>query len=52
MSLANAIFVDEMTIDNNEVVEEKLDQLEKQIQELKGLLLNKKVNDDEIDKIE
>ena len=39
MSLANAIFVDEMTLDNNEVVEEKLDKLEIQIQELKALLV-------------
>ncbi|MFK7946852.1 MAG: ion transporter [Saprospiraceae bacterium] len=38
MSLANAIFVDEMTLDNNEAVEEKLDKLEIQIQELKALL--------------
>ncbi len=39
MSLANAIFVDEMTIDNNEAVEQKLDELEKQIQEIKALLV-------------
>ena len=39
MSLANAIFVDEMTMDNNEAVEEKLDKMELQIQELKALLL-------------
>lgn len=46
MSLANAIFVDEMTLDNNEVVEAKLDKLEIQIQELKALLeTNNKKND-------
>lgn len=39
MSLANAIFVDEMTIDNNAVVENKLDNMERQIEELKALLL-------------
>ena len=38
MSLANAVFVDEMTSDNNNVLEEKLDSMEKQIQELKELL--------------
>lgn len=38
MSLANAVFVDEMTSDNNNVLEEKLDSMEKQIQELKEML--------------
>ncbi len=41
MSLANAIFVDEMTIDNNAKVEEQLDRLETQIEELKEILKNK-----------
>ena len=43
MSLANAVFVDEMTSDNNSAVEDKLDNLEKQIAELKSLL-DKNVN--------
>lgn len=38
MSLANAIFVDEMTMDNNEPVEKKLDELQEQIRELKELI--------------
>lgn len=50
MSLANAIFVDEMTIDNNEVVEKKLDKLEEQIKELKTLLVSQSSSDNNIDK--
>ncbi|NND99116.1 MAG: ion transporter [Pirellulaceae bacterium] len=38
MSLANAVFVDEMTMDNNEDLEEKIDQLSQQVAELKQLL--------------
>ena len=38
MSLANAVFVDEMTMDNNDVLEGKIDHLERQIAELKALL--------------
>ncbi|RMG88610.1 MAG: ion transporter, partial [Bacteroidetes bacterium] len=38
MSLANAIFVDEMTIDNNRDLEIKIDGLETQIRELKHLI--------------
>lgn len=38
MSLANAVFVDEMTIDNNSSLERKMDQLQQQIEELKALL--------------
>lgn len=38
MSLANAIFVDEMTSDNNQVVEQKMDRLKEQIAELKQML--------------
>ena len=38
MSLANAVFVDEMTSDNNADLEVKIDNLEAQIQELKALL--------------
>lgn len=41
MSLANAVFVDEMTMDNNKVLEEKIDTLQGQILELKELLKNK-----------
>jgi len=40
MSLANAVFVDEMTSDNNNALEDKLDSLEKQIAELKEILAN------------
>ena len=40
MSLANAIFVDEMTIDNNQILESKIDHLEQEIQELKALIRN------------
>ncbi|MFT6937093.1 MAG: voltage-gated sodium channel [Saprospiraceae bacterium] len=40
MSLANAIFVDEMTLDNNEVIEEQLNRMENQIKELKDLINN------------
>ncbi len=38
MSLANAVFVDEMTIDNNRVLEEKIDLLQQEIKELKELI--------------
>ncbi len=41
ISLANAVFVDEMTIDNNIVLEEKIDNLQGQIEELKALLEQK-----------
>ena len=41
MSLANAVFVDEMTSDNNNAVEDKIDNLEKQIAELKSLLIER-----------
>lgn len=41
MSLANAVFVDEMTIDNNRVLEEKIDTLQEEIKELKELIKNK-----------
>jgi len=40
MSLANAVFVDEMTSDNNNVIEDKLESMEKQIAELKEILSN------------
>lgn len=40
MSLANAVFVDEMTMDNNDVLEEKIDTLQREIEEIKQLLLN------------
>jgi len=38
MSLANAIFVDEMTMDNNRKLEKKIDKMQKQLKELKELL--------------
>ncbi len=38
MSLANAVFVDEMTMDNNEALEEKIDTLQEEIRELKRML--------------
>lgn len=38
LSLANAVFVDEMTMDNNAVLEKKIDSLGQEIQELKELL--------------
>ncbi len=42
MSLVNAIFVDEMTMDNNDGIENKIDDLQQQIAELKELLIDKK----------
>ncbi|MCI4651741.1 ion transporter [Phaeodactylibacter sp.] len=39
MSLANAVFVDEMTMDNNDALERKVDDLHNEIRELKALLL-------------
>ncbi len=41
MSLANAIFVDEMTMDNNKELEKKVDGLYTEIQELKKMLREK-----------
>ena len=41
MSLANAVFVDEMTIDNNQALEHKIDQLQEQIADLKRLISKK-----------
>lgn len=38
MSLANAVFVDEMTMDNNQTLENKIDRLQEEIAELKQLL--------------
>ena len=38
MSLANAVFVDEMTMDNTDVIEEKIDVLQEQIKELRYLI--------------
>lgn len=40
MSLANAVFVDEMTMDNNDALEDKIDGLKEEIQELKAMLRN------------
>lgn len=41
MSLVNAIFVDEMTMDNNDGLETKVDELQEQIAELKAILIGK-----------
>jgi len=41
MSLANAVFVDEMMSDNNAEIEGKLDSMSKQLEELKAMLANK-----------
>ncbi len=38
MSLANAVFVDEMTLDNNQGLEKKIDDLQTQIADLKDLI--------------
>lgn len=38
LSMANAIFVDEMTIDNTDVLEEKIDEMQAQINELIEML--------------
>lgn len=38
MSLANAVFVDEMTMDNNNALEKKIDNLQNQIKELKEMI--------------
>jgi len=40
LSLANAVFVDEMTMDNNQDLEAKIDVLQKDILELKEMLKN------------
>ena len=40
MSLANAIFVDEMTMDNNKELEDKIDKLFDEIKDLKMMLRN------------
>lgn len=41
MSLANAVFVDEMTMDNNAELETKVENLTKQIEELKDIIKSK-----------
>lgn len=50
MSIANAIFVDEMTMDNNQALEDKIDTLQTQISRLEQLILdgqNKKAKEEE-----
>lgn len=42
MSLANAVFVDEMMSDNNSELEEKLDVVQKQLEELKAIIQERK----------
>lgn len=44
MSLANAVFVDEMTIDNNLELERKIDGLQTQIRELKQMIQEQRRN--------
>lgn len=41
MSLANAVFVDEMTMDNNDAIEAKIDEMQQQIAALHELLKDK-----------
>lgn len=41
MSLANAVFVDEMTMDNTRTLEDKVDKLHREILELKEMLKNR-----------
>jgi len=41
MSLANAVFVDEMTMDNNRKLEKKVDHLRQELKEIKALLKKK-----------
>lgn len=41
MSMANAVFVDEMTMDNTDAIEVKIDKLQRDIDELKDLLKRK-----------
>ena len=38
LSLANAVFVDEMTMDNNKELEEKIDNLQRELQQIRELL--------------
>ncbi len=45
MSLANAVFVDEMTLDNNQELEVKIDRLQEQVAELHELLSQKKTSE-------
>lgn len=44
MSLANAVFVDEMTMDNNKVLEDKIDSLQEEIVKLREFLTNSSGN--------
>jgi voltage-gated sodium channel len=41
MSLANAVFVDEMTSDNNDEIKAQLDAVNEQLEELKSMLERK-----------
>lgn len=42
MSLANAVFVDEMTMDNNQALETKIDTLQDQLKEIRDMLAEMK----------
>lgn len=44
LSLANAIFIDEMTADNNKMLEEKIDNLSNEIRILHSLMEKKKIS--------
>ncbi|MFK7906638.1 MAG: hypothetical protein AB8B69_16020, partial [Chitinophagales bacterium] len=44
LSITNAIFVDEMTIDNTVVLEEKIDKLQEQINKLQSFIEEKSKN--------
>ena len=46
LSLANAVFLDEMTLDNNRVVEEKVDRLALEIEALRHLLIERAHEDE------
>lgn len=48
MSIANAIFVDEMTMDNNIALEGKIDQLQEQINQLQKLIIEQNSNNSPI----
>lgn len=45
LSLANAVFVDEMTMDNTDVLEEKVDALHAEVRELRTLLTERRGDD-------
>jgi len=42
LSLVNAVFIDEMTADNNKLLEKKIDDLSNEIKSLRSLIEEKK----------